>query len=132
MEAIILVVWLALCGGIAALANSRGRSGIAYFFFAFLLSPLLVFILLLCAKDLKAEAARESQRRELEARDREHKTQLETIKTLVKPIPAPTAQTAPANRSVADELTNLAGLRDTGVLTEEEFTRQKGVLLGMG
>ncbi len=38
-------------------------------------------------------------------------------------------QTAgPANGS-ADELTKLAGLRDSGVLTDEEFTAQKSKLL---
>lgn len=36
---------------------------------------------------------------------------------------------APAGTSVADELTKLAGLRDQGVLTDEEFTAEKGHLL---
>jgi hypothetical protein len=32
--------------------------------------------------------------------------------------------------SVADELTKLAGLRDSGILTDEEFAAQKAKLLG--
>lgn len=36
----------------------------------------------------------------------------------------------PAGASVADELAKLAGLRDSGVLSEEEFNAQKAKLLG--
>lgn len=36
---------------------------------------------------------------------------------------------APAAPDVADELTKLAGLRDRGVLTEEEFAAAKAKLL---
>lgn len=45
--------------------------------------------------------------------------------------PAP-AQASPQldGRLVADELVKLAGLRDSGVLTEDEFAAQKGRLLG--
>ena len=47
------------------------------------------------------------------------------------PIGAPTtiALTATPSISVADELTKLAGLRDSGVLTEDEFLAQKAKLL---
>jgi hypothetical protein len=41
----------------------------------------------------------------------------------------PAALTAPTV-SVAEELTKLAGLRDAGVLTEDEFATQKARLLG--
>jgi hypothetical protein len=40
-------------------------------------------------------------------------------------LPAPAAST-----SVADELAKLAGLRDQGILTEDEFSAQKAKLLG--
>lgn len=42
---------------------------------------------------------------------------------------ATSAATAPNQTSVADELTKLAGLRDAGVLTQEEFDKQKQLLL---
>jgi hypothetical protein len=44
--------------------------------------------------------------------------------------PAPTPKENPSNVSVADELTKLAGLHDSGVLTNEEFSAQKAKLLG--
>lgn len=37
---------------------------------------------------------------------------------------------APAGSSSADEITKLAGLRDSGVITAEEFDAQKAKLLG--
>jgi Short C-terminal domain len=40
------------------------------------------------------------------------------------------AASAPATTSVADELTKLAGLRDAGVLSPDEFEAQKARLLG--
>ena len=44
--------------------------------------------------------------------------------------PAPTTQPALSPISVADELTKLAGLRDSGILTSEEFETEKARLLG--
>jgi len=38
-------------------------------------------------------------------------------------------QTATTSTSSADELTKLAGLRDSGVITEQEFAAQKAKLL---
>lgn len=46
------------------------------------------------------------------------------------PEPAAPAAGAIDSRLIADELTKLAGLRDAGILTEDEFTAQKGKLLG--
>jgi hypothetical protein len=43
---------------------------------------------------------------------------------------APVAPAGPTSTSVADELTKLAALRDSGVLTEDEFAVQKARLLG--
>jgi hypothetical protein len=44
--------------------------------------------------------------------------------------PAP-AQAAPAEADVSAEIVKLAGLRDQGVLTEEEFSAKKAQLLGI-
>lgn len=52
-----------------------------------------------------------------------------TVKEILPRIsdrPAP----APAGNSVADELAKLARLRDSGVITEDEFVTQKAKLLG--
>jgi hypothetical protein len=46
------------------------------------------------------------------------------------PSPAPPSPPPQTSALVADELRKLAGLRDDGVLTEEEFTKQKARLLG--
>lgn len=45
------------------------------------------------------------------------------------PVNAP-SPAATDGRTVADELVKLAGLRDAGVLTDEEFAAQKAKLLG--
>ncbi|AMP36997.1 SHOCT domain-containing protein [Ralstonia solanacearum] len=42
----------------------------------------------------------------------------------------PASTPAAARSHVADELVKLAGLRDSGILSEEEFTIQKSKLLG--
>jgi hypothetical protein len=58
----------------------------------------------------------------------------DTLPSTPEPKPAaPPASPAPAastSTSVADELTKLAALRDSGVLTEDEFAVQKARLLG--
>jgi hypothetical protein len=46
-----------------------------------------------------------------------------------RPAPVPESSWL-GGRLVADELTKLAGLRDAGVLTEDEFAEQKAKLLG--
>jgi hypothetical protein len=46
------------------------------------------------------------------------------------PTPAPAAPVSTSPVSVADELTKLAGLRDAGVLSDEELSAQKKKLLG--
>lgn len=42
----------------------------------------------------------------------------------------PDSAVPPSGKLIADELIKLAGLRDAGVLTEDEFARQKAKLLG--
>jgi Uncharacterised protein family UPF0547 len=41
---IFIIVWLGLCGAAAAIASSKGRSGMEIFFLSFFLSPLIGFI----------------------------------------------------------------------------------------
>lgn len=130
----VLVVWGLLSWGVAALATSRGRSGFGYFLLSFFLSPLLGLIVVLVTKDLALEAVRETDRRREEERreldrKREHEKQLESLRALaVKPSPNVDVGRASAG-SIADELQKLAALRDSGVLTSEEFDQQKRALL---
>jgi hypothetical protein len=131
------VVWGLLSWGVAALANSRGRSGFGFFLLSFIFSPLLGLIVVLVMKNLTQEAEREYERRREEEnreteRKREHERQLESLRALAS-SPArtlPDGQSTPvAPASVADELAKLANLRDKGVLTTEEFEHQKRALL---
>lgn len=118
---LVFIIWLTLSVAVGFLANRRGRSGIAYAVFAMILSPLLVAILLLCAKDLRAEAKADSERTERAERERAHMQQLEAIR----------ASTAPqtTSMSVADEIAKLGGLRDKGLITDAEFDAQKAAVL---
>jgi len=134
---VLLVIWSGLSWGIAALATSRGRSGVAFFFIAFLTSPLLGLIIVLLMKNLTAEAEKESTRRaEEEVREKrrreEHELQLESLRSLSSNVAArPTEVSAVATTafSVSNELEKLAALKSKGILTEAEFTEQKAVLL---
>lgn len=132
------VIWFLLCIGVAALANSRGRSGIGYFLLSFFLSPLLGLIVVLVTRNrteeaaIEAERIRQEDRREFD-RKREHEKQLESLKVLANTQSkhsesSPKAQPA----SLADELTKLAQLRDQNILTPEEFEQQKRLLLAKG
>jgi len=47
------------------------------------------------------------------------------------PAPAPAAAPAPAEDDLVGRLQQLAGLRDAGVLSEDEFAAAKGKLLGI-
>lgn len=46
-----IFLWLILCLVVGALANSRGQSGVLYFFLSALLSPLIGLIIVLLSKD---------------------------------------------------------------------------------
>jgi hypothetical protein len=48
----------------------------------------------------------------------------------VAPAPAPAPAAAPDRSEVIEQLKEMAGLRDQGILTEEEFAREKARLLG--
>ncbi len=122
-----LVVWLLFAALIGWWADARGRSWIGFALISFVGSPILAGIILLVTKDLKKAEAEEAEKRATEAqreqeRREEHERQLASIKVLAK---APGSGSV----SVADELVKLAGLRDAGVLTADEFAAQKAALL---
>ena len=135
---VIFVFWALMCWGVAALASSRGRSGVGFFLLSFLFSPLLGLIIVLVMKDLAAESARETDRRREEERrefdrQREHEKQLESLRAVTTSQAnraAPGSSESTTGVSVADELTKLAALRDKGILSPEEFDQQKKQLLG--
>lgn len=119
------VFWVIVAVLVGAWAVGRGRSGWGFGLLSFFLSPILAVIVLLVMKDLKQAAADEERRRAEDLkRDQErrdaHERELESIKVLAQPR---------APGSVADELVKLAGLRDAGVLTDDEFAAQKAALL---
>lgn len=47
MEFVVFLVWVGLCIGVGMLADSRGRSGVGWGFFSFLLSPIIGLIIVL-------------------------------------------------------------------------------------
>jgi len=133
--AVLISLWLGLAAGVGFLANSRGRSGIGWFLFAVLLSPLIGLIIVLIMNNLVEEEAKERRRQQ------DHERQLESIRSLATvakaaPAPAPAPpQPAAAQTpevSVADELRKLGDLVSQGLLTKEEFEAQKARLLAGG
>ena len=131
-----LVIWALLSGGIAAFADSRGRSGVGFFLLSFLLSPLLGLIVVLVMSNLSAEEEKAlTRRREEESREivraQEHERQLESIKAIAPKQAAPVSATVSSSfvPSVADEIRKLGQLRQEGLLTDAEFQSQKSALL---
>ena len=114
-------MWVVFAVLVGFLADSRGRSGIGFFFVAMLLSPLLALAILLVTKNLKIEQEAVAQRTQ------EHERQLEALRA----ITAGQGQRA-APLSVAEELGKLAALRERGVITADEYERQKARLLATG
>lgn len=63
MDMFILFFWLPLCIAVGILANRYNRSGLGWFFFSVLLSPLLGFIFVLaCGPKPAANKARVQQK----------------------------------------------------------------------
>lgn len=128
-----LFIWVLLAAGVGFIAESRGRSGPGFFLLAVVTSPLIGLIVVLVIKDLKLERS-EEQRRKLD-----HERELESIRAIAAAAAGPAASMAPdrqdvpppAAMRVADELIKLAALRDSGVLTQDEFDVQKRRLLSM-
>lgn len=109
----IALSWLVLCFIVSALASSRGRSAVGFFFLSFFLSPLIGLLVLLVVRNLAAEH-----------RERTAKSSLEQqAMTGMRPA------TGLSQLGVADELRKLAELRSSGVLSEEEFLQLKVRLL---
>ena len=134
---ILFIIWAALSWGVAALATSRGRSGVAFFFISFFTSPLLGLIIVLVMKNLTAQAEKDSARRaEDVAREKrrreEHELQLKSLRSLGATVSASAAGSAAsltAGFSLSNELEKLADLKARGILTETEFSEQKTALL---
>lgn len=131
--AVFFIVWLLLALGVGALASSRGRNAFGFFLLSAVMSPLLGLIVVLVMSDLNKEAEKELERR------REHERQLEAVRAIAataKGSVTDVGSAKPADSNgkrqpplVADELQKLVALRDSGVLTDAEFDRQKSVLL---
>lgn len=123
----VLILWFLLSLGVGALASSRGRSGIGFGLLSFVTSPLIGVIVVLIIKDLNAEKDRQYLAK------REHEKQLESIKSIaqsnISSPPATKHYVGNQPFSVADELTKLGALKEKGLLTEEEFSAQKQLLL---
>lgn len=84
MEEGVVLLWLAFCVGVGALASSRGRNPVVWFLLAVLISPLLAGIIVLVMKDEKHEKLRSRaiHRQRLQDRrriqeEREERRQLE-------------------------------------------------------
>ncbi len=127
----IVLVWLALAVLVAFFADSRGRSGFGFFLVSVLLSPIIGFVIVLVMPDLHKVAAetaakKAADERHEQLRREEHERQLEAIRAISEARPSVPSD---SSVSVADELVKLAKLRADGVLTEEEFQRQKSVIL---
>ena len=123
--------------GISALATSRGRSGLAFFFISFFTSPLLGLIIVLLIKNLtdedERELARKAEEEQREKRRKEdHELQLESLRSLSATFaakPSDSSVTTEVVFSVATELERLANLKTQGILTDIEFAEQKAILL---
>ena len=118
-----LFFWFLLAALVGWWASKRGRLFLDYFLLSVVLSPLLGAFVLLVKPDLDKEGKRLAEKKADEARREEqrkedHERQAATISAL-----------APGAVSVADELIKLAQLRDSGVLTDDEFAVQKAALL---
>ena len=61
----ILFLWLVASIVIGVVAACRGRSGVGWFLFSLLLSPLFGFILVVCLPNLKAQRAADRRHNEL-------------------------------------------------------------------
>lgn len=111
----VMLMWLVFAFVVAGVAQSRGRSTGGFFLLSLLLSPIVAAVVLAMVRNLAQEKREEERKRD------DHVRHLEELAR------APKAQVAVA--SVADELRKLAELRDSGLLSEDEFDRQRRRLL---
>ena len=116
MEIIIIFFWVVFCILVASYANSKGRSGLAYFLLAVILSPLIAFIILAAAGDSNEKVKREFV--ELQKISEENKVEKKSdenqgIKFIEK----------------YESLEKLGGLLEKGLITKEEFDKEKQKLM---
>ena len=114
-----IFAWVVMAVIVGIAASGRGRNPFVYFAASLFLSPIIAIIFLYMGANLVEEAEKEKLRKEDQER------QLESIKAIASRNESPSS----SHSSVADELKKLAELRDTNVLTEEEFQAQKNQLL---
>jgi hypothetical protein len=100
VELSLVISWFVFAAVIGYAAGARGHTAISWFLFAVLFSPLLAGLALALLPNKRQEKRMEAAARQ----------------------PASVV-------GVADELAKLASLRDGGVITEEEFQRQRALLL---
>lgn len=118
----LIIVWVGFAAVIAFWATSRGRSGLLFFLLSVFFSPILAAIVLLLSADLQKEKDRK------DGENREHEKRMEELRALT----ASTRGDGAVSTSLADELQKLSELKVSGVLTEDEFQKQKEKLLGQG
>jgi hypothetical protein len=106
----ILVIWAFLALIPAAMASSKGRSAVGWFFAGLLLSPILAAILVAIASNPRAEEQRHA----------------EMLAATAAMRPAPPRAAEP---DAITALGRLAQLRDSGAITAEEFESKKTEML---
>lgn len=111
----IILAWILFSVVVSVIAATRNRSAIGFFVLSIITSPVLAIIILLIIPNKYKEKI------EAENTKREHELQLEQIKAIAARNGEPSG--------IANELEKLADLRDRGVLSDEEFQRQKSILL---
>jgi hypothetical protein len=109
-----LPVWIIISIVVGAVAKSRGRSGIGFFFFALVLSPILALIVLLLIRNYAEETRQWERERQMKS---------------TPPIPMP-SHTFQSDETRLVQLERLAVLWKSGALSDEEFKTQKEALLG--
>lgn len=103
-----LVLWALLALIPAAIANSKGRTVVGWFFIGMLISPLIAAVIVAILPSPRLDAQRHAE--------------------LVAVASAATTVTRPTADAITD-LERLAALRDAGVVTSEEFDAKKAELL---
>jgi hypothetical protein len=118
-----IAFWVVLAAGVGFLASGRGRSSLNWFIVALLLSPLLgLIILLVMPNELERAEQREADRQR-------HRSLLEAVAQTRQEAPPVAAPSLPTSSDPLAMITSLAELRDTGLITAEEFDAKKRQLL---
>ena len=116
---VLVLVWLAFCAAVGSAADNKGRSSVGYFLLSFFVSPLLAIIILALSGD--TEDKRRQKLRE------EHE--------MFNPAPAPISKEPNTNSpeigtiEKLEVLEKLGNLLEKGVLTKEEFAKEKKAIM---